>query len=47
MGLWINRVVHLYLVSFAGYDLSGALFMSVSELPHASDSVTEYNLAHG
>ena len=32
---------------FAEYDFSEALWMSASELPHASELVKEYNLAHG
>ena len=43
----ISRAIHWYLVSFAGYDLSKAFWMSVSELPHASELAKEYNLAHG
>ena len=47
VGHWISRGAHYYLVSFAGYDSYEALWISESELPHASEIVKEYSLAHG
>ena len=47
VGHCINRGFCQYLVSLAVYDLSEALQMSASELPHAFELVKEYNLAHG
>ena len=47
VGYWIRRGFCQYLVAFAGYNLSKALWMSASDLPYTSELVKEYNLAHG
>ena len=46
VGHWITKGVRYYLISFAWYNLSEALWMSASKFPHDLKLVKECNLTH-